>query len=690
MTAPERARSDSTFVSSAERRKRLGQYFTGVGLGRVLAALAYAERAKAIIDPMAGSGDLLASCLQVGAKPRTLAGVEIDPAVRDACIDRLPQVNCILGSAFDPFTIAQLPCQPWDLVIANPPYVRYQSLSNEIGTAQALPSAMQVRTGLLQTLPLLPALDAEDKRLFGHLVSGYSGLSDLAVPSWILCAGLVKQGGRLALVVPESWLTRDYAAIVHYLLFRWFDIEFIVEDEHASWFDAAQVKTMLIVAKRVQRRASALAGDTSYCHIAIAAAAATRESPIGRLGLPMSIPERSFARQARRWLRNAASHSTGHVCARPFSRKLTCRNVIAAASGQKWFAAVDETARPAADGVYVPHDIHAWLSRHGLSPAFETFTSQGVSVGQGLRTGANAFFYARGIRACDHVALTFSGPLAGVSATAPLTIAKPVIRRQSELPAGFMVSARIATGWALDLRAHALPEDLGAVDLITRAPYAQMPEPVANVVRTAARLNFGSNTKPRKIWQLSAVSPNIRPAVHGMPARHWYMLPDFASRHLPDVFLARVNAATPLAYLNQGRECLIDANFSTMWTLPASRWTATALSAFMNSAWAQAVIEKTGAIMGGGALKVEATHLRRFPVPPFDSLQLRSLSELGQELVTSRSDVDVTRDAIDAVVSRALGCPPGRTAELRQIANDGQARRAKHKARRGQSDGDDC
>lgn len=673
--APELGRAADT-----ERRKRLGQYFTGVGLGRVLAALAQAERAKTIIDPMAGSGDLLASCLEIEAKPKLIAGIEIDAAAREACASRLPQAECILGSAFDPDALLRLPAKSWDLVIANPPYVRYQSFSDKADAAHALPSAMQIRTGLLQALELLPALDAEDKRLFAHLVSGYSGLSDLAVPSWILCAGLVKCGGRLALVVPEAWLTRDYATIVHYLLFRWFDIEFVVEDEHASWFNNAQVKTTLIVAKRVKRRASARARaeGARYCQIAISAAAATPESPIGRLALPGRSPERTFAKQARLWLRNASRHSTGLTRARPVSLKLACRNVIAAASRQKWFAALGEAESRAAEGVYIPHEIHDWLSSHGAAPAFETFDSQGVAVGQGLRTGANGFFYADGIRRGDEVALTFSGALAGLTAKASLALVRPVLRRQSELPTGFVVSDRLAGGWVLDLRAHALPEDMGKHDLVS-GPYESMPEKVAAVVRAAARANFGTDAKPQKVWELTAVTPNIRPSARGAPARHWYMLPDFAPRHLPDVFLARVNSATPRAYLNEGRACLIDANFSTMWALPASKWSANALLAFMNSAWAQAVIEKSGAVMGGGALKVEATHLRRFPVLVFDEAQLHKLGELGKALAVSAPDAERGIAAIDALVSQVLGCGDQGIAELRQIARDGQVRRAKHK-----------
>ncbi len=687
----ESATQQSSATSRAagfERRKRLGQYFTGVGLGRLLAALAQAEKANSIIDPMAGSGDLLASCLEVGATPNTLAGIEIDPSICKACADRLPQAECILGSAFDPNALSRLTKAEWDLVIANPPYVRYQSFSNKADDEHSLPNAIQVRTGLLQALQGMRALDAEDKRLFANLVSGYSGLSDLAVPSWILCAGLVKQGGRLALVVPESWLTRDYATIVHYLLFRWFDIEFVVEDENASWFEDAQVKTTLIIAKRVERRESALARTEgeAYCHISISAAAANAQSPIGRLASTGTNRERSFATQARLWLRDGSSQSTELARARPVSMTLACKNVLAAAARQKWFGAMGEAENQPTEVVCVPYEIHDWLGRHGLAPAFGTLESQGISVGQGLRTGANGFFYADGVRQADVVALSFAGPLAGLSATVPLGLARPVLRRQSELPTGFVVSPQFIPGWVLDLRRHALPEDMDVADLISSARQ-RMPDSLAHVVRLAAGANFGTEAKPQKVWELTAVAPNIRPAARGMPARHWYMLPDFAARHFPDVLLARVNSTTPKAYLNKDRECIVDANFSTMRAQPSSRWSPTALLAFMNSAWAQAVVETSGAVMGGGALKVEATHLRRLPVPTFNEAHLCKLSELGSELTTPGGDSVKWLAAIDEVVVGALGSGIGGTAELRRITTAGQERRSKHNAKRGAKDG---
>ena len=664
-----------------ERRKRLGQYFTGTGLGRLLAALAQAEKADSIIDPMVGSGDLLASCIEIDAKPAVMAGIEIDMKVHKACSKRLPHAHCLLGNAFDPRVIAQLPVKSWDLVIANPPYVRHQSLRDKDHNSSAFPSAMQIRKMLLRSLELIDTLDKEDKRLFAELIHGYSGLSDLAVPAWILCAALVEKGGRLALIVPESWLSRDYATIVNYLLFRWFDIEFVVEDEHASWFEEAQIKTTLIIAKRIQRRSSKLSipAEYHYCHIALAAAAANNRSPIGGINLPVKEAEKLFAKQAQIWLRDASKHETGLVSTRPISLNHSCKNMIASASRQKWFATMSKADDVFSNEDYIPHEIHEWIKRNTLTPSFDSFESIGIAVGQGLRTGANNFFYASGELKDGHVELSFLGPLSGLKARSSINIVKPTLRRQSELPNGFVISPSDAKSWTLDLRNYVLPEDIGDND-ISCTSYELMPNELVKVVRAAQEANFGTSERPLKIWELTAVAPNIRPATPQTPARHWYMLPNFTPRHQPDVFLARVNTLTPKAYLNQDRACLIDANFSTMWLLDDSKWSATTILAFMNSTWVQAVIECLGSVMGGGALKVEATHLRKIPVPKFNDEQRKILSDLGKKLVKGTQEKLVILE-IDRIIAEALGCNDMNIDELKQITHLGQTRRAKHKGR---------
>jgi len=65
---------------------------------------------------------------------------------------------------------------------------------------------------------------------------------------------------------------------------------------------------------------------------------------------------------------------------------------------------------------------------------------------------------------------------------------------------------------------------------------------------------------------------------------------------------------------NRVSPILIDANFSTVWA-ENSRWRARSIEALLNSSWARACMEAIGTPMGGGALKLEATHLRRLPMP---------------------------------------------------------------------------
>ena len=92
--------------------------------------------------------------------------------------------------------------------------------------------------------------------------------------------------------------------------------------------------------------------------------------------------------------------------------------------------------------------------------------------------------------------------------------------------------------------------------------------------------------------------------------------------------------------------------------------------------------------MGGGALKVEATHLRRFPVPAFDEEQLCKLSRYGDELAVmdKYTEVETVLNNINAVVGEAVGCDREGIKELQRIARAGQERRSKHNTKKGARD----
>jgi len=682
MSSIENQTLTDALLDEVGKRKRLGQYFTGTRLGRVLAALAGADKAVSVIDPMSGHGDLLAACVELGADPSGMGALEIDPEVLESCRQRLPQVACVLGNAFDPESLRKLPHLQWDLVIANPPYVRYQSLSTDRAKGFPIPGATDIRKGLLSEIEMLPALDENDKNLFRKMVQGYSGLADLAVPSWILCAGLVAPRGRLALVVPQSWLSRNYAAVVHYLLLRWFEIEFLVEDAHVAWFSDVQVKTTLLVARRIPRKQSAFNfsdGLSSFLRIVVSGKASGAEGPFSRLMQGTSNPEQSFAGEARHWLSSRTQHEDDVIRAFPVSLAQVASNLRHSCTKQKWFLAMGEES--AATMAVVPHELNEWLARSPSAPTPVPLSSLGVHVGQGLRTGANAFFYGEKV---SEGMITFKKLFPTTCWALPEAIALPVVRGQRDLPSGFLVSAKMTPGRVLDLRRYALPEDIRSGGDLAATAYLVMPDRLADFVRAAGNVSFGSLQETKRIWELSAVAPNVRHGrIHdGLPPAFWYMLPEFARRHRPDLLMARINHVTPKAYLNDGA-CIIDANFSTLWTengLP----TRYALLALLNSAWTGASLEHIGAVMGGGALKVEATHLRTLSVPRLQADTFTKLARLGKRLAfaTQTHTISDLINTIDAVVATAA---LGRMAShddiqaLRALSETARSDRKRHK-----------
>lgn len=669
------------FFGEADRRKRLGQYFSGIGLARLLGALSGAEKARSIIDPMAGSGDMLAGCLALGARPEFIGAIEIDPAASAICSERVADVQCRLGSAFDPAILAALPRHEWDLVITNPPYVRYQSMTKGAGKNFKLPGAVEVRNGLMKALDSMTALDETDRNLFRALVSGYSGLADLAVPSWILCAAMTSVGGRLALVVPESWLSRDYAAVVQYLLLRWFRIEHIVEDEHAAWFNDAQVKTTLLIARRVVRRDGAFewGKDDCFTYARVSGKATDTKSPIARLYAGKTNPEALFAAKAKKVLNSRVGFEEEFVSFFPAPLGRVAENLKAACSKQKWFTSVGE--KDSGPVACVPPDaLASWLNGAAGRPLVP-LESLGVSVGQGLRTGANGFFYATLISDNGTEALISPNRVPGIrEAEVPMTCLRPVVRRQSELPASFTICEDSLMGRVLDLRTHALPEDIKEGGSDAQKSYAPMPNGLASFVRDAALANFGTDDEPRRIYELSAVAPNMRKGnlTKGIAPQFWYMLPDFAPRHLPEILVPRVNGGTPKAWLVVGRRVLVDANFATLRVNGKNGPDTYAILALINSAWCRAALEYGASVMGGGALKVEAAHLRRMPVPKLRASEWRRLSAFGRRLADDGEGIeDINKLIASALLGRAA--KQEERAALSRLADEGKERRANHK-----------
>jgi hypothetical protein len=294
----------------------------------------------------------------------------------------------------------------------------------------------------------------------------------------------------------------------------------------------------------------------------------------------------------------------------------------------------------------------------------------GWSIGQGLRTGANRFFYGERVDGDDETTtLAVDHALNSDPIDVPNEVLRVAVRRQQDVPS--TAAAHESRGRLLYLSHHALAEDLAAaIRAGVDVPYVELPQSLADHVRRAASLNVGSDDEPRLVPELSAVATNVRRADPARPdcsPRFWYQLPPLAARHTGELFIARVCYSHP-AVLSNPRMTVIDANFSTLWRQPGkSQLEPTALLALLNSSWSIAAMELAGTVLGGGALKIEATQIRRLPLPAAESAAA-DLARLGQAMCTGQAAE--IKDDVDQLVWGLMGVKPWQASKIRRLAED--------------------
>lgn len=620
------------------KQKRLGQFFSGEKVSNLLSAFIDKENPMSIIDPMCGLGDMLIAASKIYPFAE-LIGIDIDKDITKK-VKRIKSENgktmkLLTGSAFSEKTISQLPRLEYDLVITNPPYVRYQSFSDK---QDDYPSAIEVRQGLLNLIPLMNHLDNKDKEIITTLIKNYSGLSDLAVPSWILCAMLTKLGGKLAMVVPESWLNREYAYSIHYLLLKFFKIEYVIEDLDRSWFkNNAQVKTNLIIATRIPRVEDMwrFYKDKSHYHIGLTSKYDSDNSLIGRLYPESKHPEVDFFQDVKR--ENVKGVKGIEV------KKVGLRNkleqVFSNSKETIWFNQIEKIDVFPLITTPLPIMMKEIIPSEYMK--FTTLEAIGVGVGQGLRTGANKFFYVDYLNDSNAgCVIKPDDEITTQEVNVPSDAIRTVIRKQVELPSSYCLDEKQLAGRLLILNNYIHPSDLQKTRHKVSTRHV-MPQELSQLVSKAEKVNFGNEYNPKFIPNYSAVKTNVRKIKNENldTASFWYMLPKLAIRHLSDIFVARVNSKSTKFYLNSDPKTVVDANFSGLWIKDEEGLNKYSLLAILNSDWIKLCCEMIGTVMGGGALKIEATHLKKIPIPSFSIEEYEKLTLIGKNLTLGKNEL---------------------------------------------------
>ena len=623
--------------STFSHQKRFGQYFSGDKVAALLSLLLpQGLQYCSIIDPMVGNGDLLSAVVAKATKNVQMLGVEIDEPVAVACQKRLPQANIICEDAFQ--SKAVITEKGWDLVITNPPYVRYQ-LQNDDNSV--MPTGNAIRDNLFTLLNQLSYLDAEEKQLLLQITQNYSGLSDMAVPSWILCASLVKTGGILAMVVPETWLNREYAKPIQYLLLKTFDVLTIARDVNACWFDNALVRTCLIVAKKKKIVPLSETSGEKTLFIDLGAGLVGECSLVDNLAWNGLSGEKALIDLLTRTV-NAADND---FALESRSTMSLFPQMLASQRIPKWMSSGDFQAQNNAS--QLPRELGSILNSVP-EQAYMTLGDFGIHCGQGLRSGANEFFYLEITGETDDKYSLFTSKWFGRGRT--IEVPKKFIIRcvqNRRQVTGLVANPQALETGVLYLQDHIRPQDFNVCTHNAAERYKVLPSALNDYISTAEKYK---NPRGISFREYSAVKPNEK-KIDSQYERFWYMLPQFAPRHLPNLCITRVSSTTAdCVYIPQSEEnpIAVDANFVTLWG--SSEETIKICLALLNSTWSKCYLELLCTVMGGGALKIEASHVRQLLFPKLNRRQLQRLSKYGITIAKKQKITPELRNAIDATI----------------------------------------
>lgn len=634
-------------MTEAMVKKRLGQYFSGKKVADLLVNLCELKGDEFVIDPMAGIGDMLTAAIHFGIPAKNIYGVEIDPSAGVICKRRIDPGVVYIGDAFSYQPYSAMGRSAWDLVITNPPYVRYQSLGRFENDDIQLKSAKETRQCLNELVNVMDHHTFKEKSCFQEIIKHYSGLSDLAVPAWLLSAILTRLGGRIAIVVPESWISRDYALSIKYMLLKFFDIEYIVEDINSVWFSDALVKTNLLVAKRVSYREDlSEIGYSVYKHIRLGAGLIGENSLVDKL----TFDELEGYEALKRILESKDEISGDNYEIRHYHLSFFLSEMSNSQAFQKLLKKIEPNIKNVSTSC-IPRELYDVIGDGIDLTNLVGLESWGFQVGQGLRTGANKFFYTKLERsegAFDYLITDkiFNDCIIPVNQKYTL----PAFRFQSDAYDELIISKSI-----LSHRLLYIYEDIYDSNGCIKA---EADAPLAAHINIAENTPIEINGKQTLFPELSAVKPNVRSAGTSKmyTRRYWFMLPVLTNRHKPQLCISRVNYKNAKCCLIADEGIVVDANFSTLWLVNGDMSQVYAMFALLNSTWTQSYLETIATVMGGGALKVEASHIRQLLLPYPTNRLIESLSRLGRSLAEKISfeRIEVIRNIDNEILKSIL------------------------------------
>lgn len=722
------------------RKKQYGQFFTPDVVAALAAVSTVNRDTKTIIDPMCGNGIMLDYAIDQhrfinNKSPFNITGIELDQftfnetekkynkeTLKYANVQIFNQDAFLLTSGIKNDHASPVFFQSFDSIIGNPPYIRYQNVAfllkkhntellklvNKIARVNSDSNTADILLRISLILPYIKSDQLDYKileafklikkykninqvttinELWFALVAGYSGLSDISLPSWLLTWNLGKSNSYIGYVYSNSWKTRRYADDLKYFLFRFYKPILLIEQD-GNWFDEALIPTSLMI---FQRRQDEEIQTNLYDR-------RDRSFKIVSFNREFNISNKHNFIKAVKFINSNTNqdliYNSNYFI--NFINNLDCNYENPAFSVEfrnekevisdlnihdkykiKPTNSILTKFNKDSTEATLPSILLRLINSKLNSRNFVLLKSLNISINQGLRTGFNPFFYVS------------QGSITNEDYPSNEEVANLLLKPELNLlKYNNLILYLKSQGVVVDDESNNnYPSVLVKTSTIYGNDYYIFPKKnLLKAIRYQKGINGNSNdlyylikidkndiiTKPLKqyiekaekieiiredevkhIFELSAVSPNIKKEKNGSVLTSWYNI-SLTARHYGNLYIPRVNHGLVNTYLNNlSSPLIIDANFSTI-TCKSDENLTYFLYALLNSIWIKLVLEVICTPMGGGALKVESIDLKKLPVPVFSKDEIFNLQKLGKEMKKFNNRGSVI-SRIDNIVLLAIG-----------------------------------
>lgn len=531
------------------------------------------------------------------------------------------------------------------------------------------------------------------------LIRSYSGLSDSTVPTWFLSYKLCKEGGVIGYITSDSWLKKEYGNLLKKFFANNTKLKYVFDMSNINCFDDAQVNTSIVICQKSSDINLNNANKTRFVKF---------KSNHGKnVELKSSISKILYNN-------NLAVDSEQDIYIKfqkfigDLREDYEDENVNIKIVNQSSLT-IDDDAKVIEWGKYF--QTNSVLEKI-IDNDWETVEKKKISINQGLRSGYNNFFYFESvdvdglisnniiekIEECDfknkiweeltkeeklkinfkniiylpedyinnsqkYKLVIFKYEDMGNKGVSSLFINKKNIRESIKSIKSinkYSIDVGKCKNYILDVKGKVIEKDFIScqmeygeyIDQWILKGFGCVDISVEKYIDFYSKLKIKNKDQYIEVKDMPVLRTyKNKPSQDKIPTM-WYTL-NFTDRHLPDMFVNRINYRDLNIILNNKDKYIIDANFNTITFNDKNSFEKMIYFAIFNSITFKLQLENNCANLGGGALKVETNGLKKCKIPNINNYSQYSkerLVLLAEELSTKTFNNNSIIQKIDEVI----------------------------------------